>query len=191
MRQDDRRMQQQAARTPPQAPARALSVPVMCAGLLLLVSCPAVGAQELKIGYISLAKAFDGYQRTKATEAILERKAKAKDEELRGRVDELKKMRESLELLNDQAREAKAREVEQRADDLQRLRASTAKDLSRERDKSAKAIFHDIQQAIDAYAKANGFAFILKKEDTILYAQTAYDVTDGVLKLLNSRAAAQ
>jgi acetyl-CoA acetyltransferase len=36
-------------------------------------------------------------------------------------------------------------------------------------------------------AKANGFALILKKEDTVLYAQTAYDVTDGVLKLLNSK----
>lgn len=158
----------------------------------LLVTChlspvTAVEADELKIGYVSLAKVFDSYERTKATEASLEQKAKQKDEELRGRVAELKKLRESLELLSDQAREAKTREVEQKADDLQRFRANTARDLTRERDKFAKVIFQDIQQAIDAYAKTNGFALILKREDTILYGQTAYDVTDGVLRLLNSK----
>jgi len=156
-------------------------------GLLSSVLCPVIHADELKIGYIRLSKVFDGYERTKATEASLEQKAKQKDAELQGRITELRKLRESLELLSDQAREAKTREVEQKADDLQRFRASTARDLTRERDKFAKAIFQDIQQAIDAFAKANGFALILKQEDTILYAQAAYDVTDGVLKLLNSK----
>ncbi len=172
---------------------RIFAVSLLVWGFCLLTSdfCPLLHADELKIGYVSLAKVFDSYERTKATEASLEQKAKQKDEELRGRVAELKKLRESLELLSDQARETKAREAEQKADDLQRFRANTARDLTRERDTFAKAIFQDIQQAIDAYAKANGFALILKKEDTVLYAQTAYDVTDGVLQLLNSKQPAK
>lgn len=151
--------------------------------------CPAVGAEELKIGYVNLGKVFDGYDRTKAMDATLEKKGKAKEGELEGRVNELKKLRQSLELLNDEARESKGREIEQKADDLQRFRTNTARDLQRERDKIAKELLQEIQQGINEYAKANGFSLILDSR-SIFYGQTTYDVTDEILKALNSRAAA-
>ena len=146
--------------------------------------CPAVGAADLKIGYVDVGKVFDNYERTKALDAELEKKGKQKDTELQGRVNELKKLREGLELLNDQAREAKGREIEQRADDLQRFRTNTARDLRRERDKMAKEILSEIQRKIEEYAKANGFSLLLD-ERSLLYGQSAYDVTDDVLKMLN------
>ncbi|MBI4341545.1 MAG: OmpH family outer membrane protein [Candidatus Omnitrophica bacterium] len=143
----------------------------------------------MKIGYVNLAKVFDGYERTKAQDAALEKRGKAKEAELEARVNALKKIRQSLELLNDAAREAKSREVEEQSEELQRFRASTARDLRRDRDKLAQEILKDIQKAIDEYAKANGFALILDQRG-LFYAQSGYDVTDGVLKLLNSRLAA-
>ena len=156
---------------------------------LSFVSCPAVWAQEMKVGYVNLAKVFDGYQRTKASDAILEKEGKQKEAELEGRMNELKKLRQNLELLNDEAREAKTREVEEKTEELQRFRSSTARDLQRERDKIAKDILKEIQDGLEEYAKANGFSLILDSR-SLLYAQSAHDVTNDVLKLLNNRAAA-
>ena len=148
--------------------------------------CPTAGAEELKIGYVDLSKIFDGFERTKASDATLEGKGKQKEAELEGRMNELKKLRQSLELLNDQAREAKTKEIEEKADELQRFRTNTARDLRRERDNIAKQILAEIQRGVEEYAKANGFSLILD-ERSLLYGQQTYDVTDEILKMLNSR----
>ena len=135
---------------------------------------------------MNLPQVFDGYERTKASDAELEKRGKQKDAELEGRVNELKKLRESLELLNDQARDAKSREIEQKSDELQRFRTNTARDLGRERDKIASTILQDIRQAVEEYAKANGYSLVVSGQ-AVLYGQPSYDVTGEVLKLLNSR----
>ena len=138
------------------------------------------------MGYVNVGKLFDQYERTKASEAALEKKGKQKEAELEGRVNDLKKIRESLELLNDKAREAKARDIEARADELKRFRANTAQDLRSERDAIAQEILKEIQSVVTEYGKTNGFSIILD-ERTMLYGQPAYDATDEVLSLLNSR----
>ncbi len=146
-------------------------------------------AAELKIGYVNIGKLFDGYERTKQNDAALEKQGKAKEAELEGRVNDLKKMRQNLELLNDSARDAKAREIEERSDELQRFRKNAARELQRARDKIAQEILLDIQHAIDDFAKANGFSFIMDQRG-LVFSQPAYDVTAPVLALLNSRSAA-
>jgi Skp family chaperone for outer membrane proteins len=105
-------------------------------------------------------------------------------------MEELKKLRQSLELLNDDAREAKSREIEEKSEELQRFRNATARDLGRERDKVARGILKAIQDGIDSYAKANSFTLIFDSR-SLLSAVPALDVSDGVLKLLNSQPAAK
>lgn len=150
------------------------------------VPCPTAWAEDFKIAYVDMGKLFDHYERTKGSGAVLEKKGKQKEAELEGRVNELKKLRESLELLNDKAREAKAREIEAKADELKRFRANTARDLRSERDNIAQQILQEIQTVVTDYGKTNGFSMILD-ERTMLYGQPAYDATDEVLALLNSR----
>ena len=168
--------------------------PLLVFGMLWVCSpspapCPLLEAAELKIGYVDLGKVFDGYQRTKASDAALEKKGKDKETELQARMNDLKKLRQNLELLNDDARDAKSREIEEKSEELQRFRTGTARDLRRERDKVAKAILKEIQQAIEQYAKDHGFSLILD-ERSVLYGQPVHDVSDDVLKALNSRQAA-
>ena len=147
-------------------------------------------AEGMKIGYVNVGEVFDGYERTKSVDATLEKRGKQKEAELEGRVGELKKLRENLELLNDQAREAKAKEIEEKTDQLQQFRNATARDLRRERDTVAKEILKEIQQVINDYAKANGFSVILDSR-SLLFGQPGYDVTDDILKRLNTRPAAK
>lgn len=162
-----------------------LSAVVCC---LLSVPCSPSDAADTKIGYVDLARVFDGYQRTKESDQVLEQTSKQKQTELEGRVNELKKLRQNLELLNDQTKEAKAREIEEKSDEFQRLKTRTERELVRKRNQLAKDILDEIQQTVTEYAKANGFSLVLDQR-SLLYGQDAYDVTDDVLKLLNSRYA--
>ena len=147
-------------------------------------------ADGLKIGYVSLLKVFDGYQRTADSKHVLEQKGKQKQTELEGDFNELKKLRQSLELLNDQAKETKAREIEERADGFKRLKARSEREFVQEQNQLAKQILDEIDQAVAEYAKANGFSVILD-DRSLLYGEDAYDVTDAVLKVLNQRYAAK
>jgi len=146
-----------------------------------------VQAEELKIGYVDMAKVFDGYYRTKAFDAQLETLGKQKETELKSRMEHLRKLRQSLELLSDQAREAREREIEEKSDELQRFRTMTTRDLRREREKIAGQVFKEIEQGITDYANANGLTLILDRR-SLLYGQPGRDVSDDVLNLLNSRS---
>jgi len=150
-------------------------------------SCPESWAVEgLKVGYVNLGRIFDDYQRTKDSEAALKQKGTQKEAELKNRVTELTAMRKNLELLSDKARETKAREIEEKSDALQQQRTKDQRELSRERDQAARQILAELEQAVNEYAKANGFSFILDQR-SLLYGQDAYDVTDPILRMLNDR----
>ncbi|GEM_PF-536385 len=163
-----------------------VSAMTLVAALVMSVS---VSAQDLKVGYVNVPKVFDSYDRTKAYEAGLEKKGQQKESELEGRMAELKKLRESLELLNDQARDAKVREIEEKADAIKRFRSNTARDLAHERDQMASGILKEIQKTVEEYAKTNNFSFVLD-ERSVLFGQPVYDVTDEILKILNGRFSA-
>lgn len=163
---------------------------VVWLGLMSQVSGLRSEAGELKIGYANLLKVFDGYQRTAESKRVLEQKGKQKQTELEGRFNELKKLRQSLELLNDQAKEAKAREIEERSDEFKRLKARSERELLREQNQLARQILDEIDQTVSEYAAANGFSVILD-DRSLLYGQDIYDVTDELLSLLNQRYASK
>ena len=152
----------------------------------LLAAARPAAAQELKIGYVDVGKVFEGFERTKTSEAALEKQGKSKEGELEGRMAELKKLRQNLELLNEDAREAKSREIDEKTEELQRFRNATARELGRERDKAAREVLKAIQDGVTSYAKANGFTLILDSR-SLLYGFPAQDVTDEVLKALNGQ----
>ena len=162
---------------------------VIMAIMVGLIACPAAQAADMKVGYVDLGKVFDNYQRTKDSESVLEQQGKAKQSDLQGRFEDLKKMRQGLELLSDQAREAKGKELEERSDEFQRLKTRTERDLLHSRTDLAKQILDEIGKVVSDYAKANGFA-VLFDSRSLLYGDAGYDATNQILKILNDRYAA-
>ena len=142
---------------------------------------------EIKVGYVDMGKAFDNYDRTKQSEAALERKGQQKEAELQSRLEEIKKMRQGLEVLNDQAREAKSRDLERKADELRRFGNNTKEDLLKERDRVAVEIIKEIQQVVKDYGNAHGYTLIVDSR-SVLFGQDTQDLTDAVLAQLNQRA---
>ncbi len=156
-----------------------------------MVGCPAAAAApELKLGYVNLGKVFDQYQRTKDSESGLEQRGKQKEAQLQGQLDELKKLRDGLELLNDQSREAKTRELEEKSDRFKRTKEQSERELVAQRNQTAKQILDEIGQSVAEYGKANGFSLILDQR-SLLYGQDGYDVTDKIIQILNDRYAAK
>ena len=157
---------------------------------LLVSAAGAAAAEEFKVGYVDLGAIFDGYERTKAYDTQLQQQGKQKEAEMEGRMNELKKLRQNLELLNDKAKENSAREIEEKTDALKQFQVKARRDLGRERDQFAQDVLKDMKATIEDYAKANGFTLILD-ERAILYGQSAHDVTAPILQLLNSRYASK
>lgn len=164
-----------------------LLVAVGC--LLSAVGCPLVWAEGFKVGYVDLARLFGSYERTRRSESTLEQKNKQKETELEQRLGELRKLREGLDLLSDEARDTRAREIDRQVDELRRLGAYTRQDLVKERNRITQEILGEIQQTIQEYASANGFSLILD-ERLLLYGQEVYDVTEEILKQLNAKETA-
>ena len=161
----------------------------VCASSLLAL-CPLAMAESVKIGYVNLAKVFDEYQRTKESEFGLEQRGKQKQAQLEGQFNELKKLRQGMELLNDQAREAKTREIEEKSDEFKRLKTRSERELVGQRNQVAKGILDEIGQVVTEYAKANGFSLVVDQR-SLLYGQDSYDLTDEILTTLNQRYAAR
>jgi outer membrane protein len=149
----------------------------------------AAGAAELKIGYVDLAAVFARYERTKVSEAALEEQGKRKEAELEALHQGVERLRQNLELLNDEARDAKARELDEKVEELRQLRARSARELGRERDRMVKGLLGEIRATLEAYAKAQGLTLVLDAR-SLVYGETAYDVTDEVIAMLNERATA-
>ena len=167
-----------------------IGVGLLLGGLVCLGGAMPVGAaNDLKLGYVDMAKVFDGYEKTKASDATLRKKGQQKQAEIEGKVGELRKIREGLDLLSGEERERRAQQLEERADSLKRFRNGAARDLTRERNVIAQGILKDIEGAVQEYAKSNGFSMVLDQR-TVLYGQGGgADVTNGVLQLLNNRYA--
>src|SRR5437773_2314662 len=110
-------------------PVGALLVMGLAAGGALTTCPTAAAAQDMKMGYVNLGKVFDQYDRTKESEGGLEQRGKQKEAQLQGQLDELKKLRDGLELLNDQSREAKTRELEEKSDRFKRNKEQSEREL--------------------------------------------------------------
>jgi len=165
---------------------------VIVASLALLASlapCSTLSAEEFKIGSVDLATVFDNYERTRQSEAVLERKGKQKESELEQRLSELQNMRQGLELLNEESRESKTRQLQEKADELRRFQLFTKRDLAGERDRIASEILEDIEQVVSAYGKANGFTIIMDRR-SLLFGQDGLDVTREILTQLNRQYSA-
>lgn len=141
-----------------------------------------------KIGMVRVSKIFDAYERTKSSESQLETLSKSKQAEREQLVSEIKGMRDELVLLNEQARAEKQKAIEEKLKALAGFDQEAKESLRKKRDDALKGIFDEIEAAVKAYAKENGFTVVLN-DQAVLYGVESIDVTDQVLAILNEKYA--
>ncbi len=179
-----------------------LAVTVLAAG-------GAVQAQESGngIGLIDMAHVFQNYKKFEDLRDELQAEITRADAELQQKGEQLKQLQENLQRF--QAGSAEYEQAEKALldakGDIQAFQAATQRKLARRESEMFKIIYADVAQAVALGAKHMKFSMVMRfnrKEiddstspaeavqtmnKTILYHQASNDMTDSVLKYLNSR----
>ena len=152
----------------------------------LFISSPAVCQQKNtdKLGYIDLLKVFDGYSKTKEFEENLGRKEKEKSGERRKIVDEIRRLKDELELLTDKVKRDKQNLIDEKIKKLQNFDIATRDELTKQRDDMLRDILKEIDGVVSEYAKKEEYLFIFNSR-FLIYGDETIDITDEIIKLLN------
>ncbi len=152
----------------------------------LISAAPLIYAAEMKVGYVNLAHVFDNYSKTKDQDKTLEQQSKQKKEERERLVNQIRKMKDEIDILSEGAKEKKQTQIDKKIRQLQEYDQQTRISLGQQRDGMLREILKEIEGVVEKYAKGNGYTMILN-DRVLLYGQEQDDLTDEILKILNSK----
>lgn len=153
---------------------------------LFALNCLSVSAEEIKIGYINLAKTFDEYEKTKQYDKSLEKKGDKQEKTRQKLVDEIKKLKDEMVLLSDKGKEEKQTIIDEKIKKLQEFDKETRDELRRERDDMVRDILREIDKVIQDYGKKKGYTVILN-DRMLVYGNEAIDITGDIIDILNKK----
>lgn len=157
----------------------------LAVGLILGLAVNAL-AGELKIGYIDISRTFDEYTRTKEADAALEKKGMEKEVQREKMVNEIKKIKEELDLASDKLKADKQKLLDEKIKVLQEYDQAAREDLRKERDSLVREILKEIDGVIQEFGKKEGFTLIFN-DRVLLYKEKPLDFSDRIIKILNER----
>jgi outer membrane protein len=180
---------------------------LICAAVAL--SSMQAQAADLKVATIDLQKVFEDYYKTKEADARLKDQMEGfkseRDSRLEGYrslVDQIKSLRDALNdpSLSEDAKkekqlkyEEKFNEARQREQELRNFEQTTAKLLQDQSGRMRKTIIDEINEVVKAFC-AGKYDLVMDKSGvtmngtpSIMYSENLTDLTDAVVKQLNSK----
>jgi len=157
-------------------------------GLAVIFGLMATGislADGLKIAYVDLSKVFDGYQKTKEFDAVLQTEGDAFQKERDGMVQKIQDAQSKLDLMKDSEKEAMQADIEKQKNDVIAYDKEKRTELGKKRDDKVREILTEIQGIVSDLAKKEGYTYVLN-DRVMIYGDPQYNVTDEVLTTLNA-----
>ncbi|MDB6022056.1 MAG: periplasmic chaperone [Pedosphaera sp.] len=171
-----------------------------------MLAMPAMA--QNRIATIDLRKVFDNYWKRQEAEAALKKRGSDLDRELKGFMDDYKKLKDDYDKLlsaaNDQSvtpeerdkrkanAEAKVVEIKSTEDSIRKFEENAREQLDSQKKRMRDNILQDIRTAINAKAKNAGYAMVLdtasesfNQTPIVLYTNGENDITDPILTQLN------
>ncbi len=171
---------------------------------------------ETKLAVVDLKKVFEGYWRTKQSDAQLRERAADFEKVGKGMLDDYKKATDEFKLIaesaNDQAvsqeeRDKRKKEAEKKGQALQELQTSlqtfdrnSRQGLAEQQKRLRDSVLRDIRGVVEERAKGAGYALVIdtasetaNQTPVVIYTNLlggSDDLTDAVLKQLNTNAPA-
>jgi len=146
-----------------------------------------VFSETFKIGYVNLGKVFDEYEKTKEYDKTLEIKGSEKRKERDKLVNDIKRLRDELELLSDKGKEDKQTQIDSKVTELKRFDTDVREELTRQRDNFLKEIIKEIYAIVEEYGQKEKYTMIIRSEGMIIYGDKGIDLTGQITKILNER----
>jgi Skp family chaperone for outer membrane proteins len=166
-----------------------------------LSGLPATGAETqgrpasfpgtVKLGTIDLSRAFKESEAVDAARTDLVQERNRKLKALRTHREEIKNLNEELKnqraLLSEVVRRKKEEEFRLKVRRLERFRNDSEQALNRQYLSINRLFLADAKVAIDELGRDAGYTFIINvNNDLVLYGAQSLDVTDQLIKRLNS-----
>ena len=172
--------------------------------LLMAVACSA--SAQTKIATVDMKKLLKGYYKTHMAENALEKKRDDLRKEIKDMADGLDKAKTDykglLDAANDpaissderdrrkQAATDKARDINNSQAGLEQFQRQAEAQLQDQSQRMSANLITEIQAHVSTQAKAGGYSIVMNSAnpDAVVYANDSADITDAVLKDLNSGA---
>ncbi|TAN47990.1 MAG: OmpH family outer membrane protein [Methylococcaceae bacterium] len=160
------------------------------AGLLFigLFMTSAVMAGDLKIGVVNTQKLLEKAPQAEKAKKELEREFSPRDKRLVAEQKDIKQMEEKLAkegaVMSDGERQKLDKEILNRKREGKRLQDEFREDFNIRRNEELGKLQREVVEAIQQLAKEESFDLLLA--DGVVYASDQVDVTDKVLKKLQS-----
>jgi len=168
-----------------------LAKAILGIALIAAFAQPAV-AQELKIGVVNIAALMDRAPQTKAAMDALQEEFAPRQREFAARAKELEDLNAKLQKDVAVMGETERRNAEKQLRDLQRevarLQNEFQEDLNLRQNEELGVLQRQLLAEVQAYAQAESYDLIVG--DGVLFASTAVNVTDEVLRSIETNFAA-
>ncbi len=152
---------------------------------VFLFSCTfSAEAGAEKYAFLDVARVFDEYEKTKANDENLQKLGESKEGERNVIVEDIRRMKDELELLSDDAKKEKQEAINTRVRELQEFDAAARRELGEKRREAVQEIFNDIDKVVQEFGKKQGYDFILN-DKALLYKNDKMDISEEILKQLN------
>ena len=164
-----------------------VSMTVALVGMLLgpLANAQAEGA---KIGFVSTERIFREAAPAKAAQAKIQQEFAQRDKELQDMAAKLKSMSDKLDkdaaILTESDRIKRQREISDLNNEFQRKQREFREDLSQRRNEELAAVLDRTNKVIKQIAETEKYDIIFQEA---VYASPRIDITDKVLKALNTK----
>ena len=157
---------------------------------LVMALATGICAAESKLGYLDIQKALGQSDSGKAVKEQLTAKFKKYQDEINGKQEELKKLKDELEtrgsLLAESKRAEKEKEYSAKLKNFQQF-AKDAQEEMQGRDKElTQKVLADFEKVVQEYGRKNGYTFIFVRTEGMVFADEKVDLTDELLKLFNA-----
>ena len=157
-------------------------------GFVILILCLILSKQafseDLKVGSINMRKVFYEYKKTKDFNERLEKEDEIVKKEIEKKTENLRKLRDEIDLLSEKAKEKREPELRKKIRELDDFRKDKIEGLIQEKDEMFKEIRKDVFDVSATYAKKNGYNIILD-EAVFVYRSDKYDITSDIIEELN------
>ena len=148
-----------------------------------------VAAQDLKIGYVNSEKVLREATPAKAAQAKLETEFGKRERELNDVAAKLKAAADKLDkdapTLAEAERNRRQRDLVEQDRDLQRKRREFQEDLGQRKNEELAAVVERANRVIKQIFDAEKYDLILQE---VVFASAKIDITDKVIRALNSGA---
>lgn len=159
------------------------------AALALALAAVGAHAQDSKIGYINTQRITTESAPAKAAQAKLEQEFSKRQKELGDQQQSLKTMSERFErdapTLTETQRATRQKEFAEQNRDFQRKQREFQEDLNGRRNEELQQVLDKANKAVKQVAEAEKYDLVIQE---VVYSNARHDITDKVLKILNSGA---